>query len=93
MNITGKTMIFKSEYGYSTAISNKNQEGKYDKMYVSVLLKKVIEIENKTIIEVTKVFISFYNTKEGLPKIKLVIQDFVCENNDIEPLDNSELPF
>ena len=46
MNITGKTMIFKSEYGYSTAISNKNQEGQYDKMYVSVQLPKGIELEN-----------------------------------------------
>ena len=76
MNITGKTMIFKSEYGYSTAISNKNQEVQYDKMYVSVQLPKGAELENKTMIDVTKGFISFYKTKEGLPKLKLVIQEW-----------------
>lgn len=94
MNISGKTMIFKSEYGYSTAISNKNQEGQYDKMYVSVQLPKGIELENKTMIEIQNGFITFYKTKEGLPKLKLVIMDFETENK-IEPteLDSSELPF
>jgi len=94
MNITGKTMIFKSEYGYSTAISNKNQEGQYDKMYVSVQLPKGVELENKTMIEIQNGFITFYKTKEGLPKLKLVIMDFETENK-IEPteLDSSELPF
>lgn len=80
MNITGRTMIFKSEYGYSTAISNKNQEGNYDKMYLQVQLPKGIELENKTMIEIQKGFITFYKTKEGLPKIKLVIIDFETLN-------------
>lgn len=95
MNITGKIMIFKSEYGYSTAISNKNQEGQYDKMYVSVQLPKGVELENKTMIDITKGFISFYKTKEGLPKLKLVILDFETENK-IEPTEAEiidDLPF
>lgn len=92
MNILGKTMIFKSEYGYSTAISKKNQEGQYDKMYLSVQLPKGIELENKTMIEITKGFLSFYNTKDGLPKIKVIVMEFSKEENE-EILDNNELPF
>ena len=97
MNITGKTMIFKSEYGYSTAISNKNQEGQYDRMYVSVQLPKGAELENKTMIDITKAFISFYKTKEGLPKLKLVIIEYdilnkVEQNNEFE-FTQDDLPF
>lgn len=76
MNITGKTMIFKSQYGYSTTISNKKQDGEYERMYVSVQLPKNIELENKTVIEITNGFLSFYNTKDGLPKIKIVVREF-----------------
>ena len=82
MNISGKTMIFKSEYGYSTTISNKNQEGQYDKMYLSVQLPKGIELENKTMIEITKGFLSFYQTKEGLPKIKIVVMEYKIDEEE-----------
>ena len=95
MNITGKTMIFKGEYGYSCTISNKNEEGNYDRMYIQVQLPKGIELENKTIIEIQKGFMTFYKTKEGLPKLKIVIMDFETENKveEAEQLDSSELPF
>lgn len=76
MNITEKTMIFKSQYGYSTTISKKNQDGEYERMYVSVQLPKNIELENKTVIEITDGFLTFYNTKDGLPKIKIVVMEF-----------------
>lgn len=79
MNITGKTMIFKSQYGYSTTISRKNQDGEYTNMYVSVQLPKNIELENKTVIEITNGFLSFYNTKDGLPKIKIVVMEFTTD--------------
>ena len=94
MNITGRTLIFKSNYGYSTTISTKNQDETYNKMYVSVQLPKGVEIENKTFIEITKGFLSFYSTKEGLPKIKIVVMDYNIEtqdnNNDML---ESDLPF
>ena len=76
MNILGKTMIFKSEYGFSTAISKKNQDGEYEKMYISVQLPKNTDLENKTMINITKGFLSFYNTKEGLPKLKIVVMEY-----------------
>ena len=79
MQVIGKTMIFKSEYGYSTAISKKNQDGEYTNMYISVQLPKGVELENKTMIEITKGFLSFYNTKEGLPKIKIVVMEYTTD--------------
>jgi len=94
MNIIGKTMIFKSEYGYSTIVSNKMQNGEYEKIYVSVQLPKEIELENKTLIEIKSAFLSFYKTKEGLPKIKIVVLDFEQLNNFFyEKKDEDDLPF
>lgn len=82
MNISGKTMIFKSEYGYSTAISKKNQNGEYERMYLSVQLPKNVELENKTIINITNGFLSYYNTKDGLPKIKVVVMEYTTDADE-----------
>ena len=90
MNISGKTMIFKSEYGYSTAISKKNQDGEYTKIYVSVQLPKGVELENKTMIEITKGFLSFYNTKDGLPKIKIVVMEYTTDADEQYKQDERE---
>lgn len=75
MNIKGKTIVFKNEFGYSTAISNKKQDGTYERMYVSLQLPKEIEVENKTYIEITKGFLSFYKDKNGMSKIKIVAME------------------
>ena len=79
LNINGKVMVFKNQYGYSTTISKKNQDGEYTNMYVSIQLPKNIELENKTVIEITNGFLSFYNTKDGLPKIKIVVMEFTTD--------------
>ena len=80
MNISGIMRIFKSEYegkpNYSTTISKKDQFGNYENMYITVQLPKDVELENKTRIDVTRGFISFYKTKQGLPKVKAVVQEF-----------------
>ena len=107
MNIFGKTMIFKSDYGYSTAISNKNKDGEYEKMYISVQLPRQAELENKTIINITNGFLSFYKSKDGLPKLKIVIMDYevdeeqkyiqeereAIQNENSYNLSDDELPF
>ena len=94
MNITGRTLIFKSNYGYSTTISTKNQDGTYKKMYVSVQLPKGVELENKTFIEITSGFLSFYTDKNGIPKIKIVVMDFNQEmQNNNDELEPDFLPF
>lgn len=79
MKITGQTIIFKNEFGYSTSISKKNEDGTYDKMYLSIQLPKGIELENKTKINITNGFLTFYKTKEGLPKPKIVVMQFESE--------------
>ena len=79
LNINGKVIIYKNDYGYSTAISNKKQDGTYTNMYVSVQLPKNIELENKTVIEITNGFLSFFKTKDGLSKIKIVVMEFTTD--------------
>ena len=91
MNIAGKTMIFKNEYGYSCTISNKKEDGTYDRMYVSVQLLNNQEVENKTLIDIQDGFLTFYKTKEGLAKPKIVIRTFTEMN--FEPIEESDLPF
>ena len=80
MQVTGLCRIFKKELNgkelYSTTISSKNQNGEWDKMYLPVQLPKNVVLENGTDINITKGFLSFYKTNEGLPKIKIVIQEF-----------------
>ena len=61
-------------------------------MYLSVQLPKGVELENKTMIEITKGFMSFYKTKEGLPKLKIVVMEYNTENK-IEEIDERDLPF
>lgn len=94
MQVIGKIMIFRKEYNgknvYSTNISNKDINGEYTNMYISVQLPKGIELENKTNIEITKGFLSFYSAKDGSQKLKLVIMDF--ENNTNSPVNNEESP-
>ena len=111
MNITGKTMIFRKEYEgkniYSTNISNKDINGEYTNMYINIQLPKGTELENKTIIDITKGFLSFYNSKEGLPKIKIVVKEYnidaeqtyaeqereAIQNENNYEMDSTDLPF
>lgn len=93
MQVIGKTMIFRKEYEgkniYSTNISNKDINGEYTNMYINVQLPKDIELENQTMINITKGFLSFYKTKIGLAQPKIVVMNF-----DFDKLnDENELPF
>lgn len=101
MKVSGETRIFRKEINgfavYSTNVSNKNTDGKWEKMYITVNLPKGKDLENGTDIDIKNGFLSFYKTKEGLPKIRLVIMDFdIKENfgsNDEEIMATDELPF
>lgn len=96
LNINGKTIIYKNTYGYSTAISNKKQDGTYERMYVSLQLPKGVEVENKTYIEITKGFLAFYKDKNGLPKIKVVAMEIKQDEPKQEEnyfSDSDSLPF
>ena len=108
MNISGSMRIFKKEYegraSYTTTIGKKNEAGEYENLYITVQLPKDVVLENNTMINVTKGFLSFYKTRENLPKIKIVIQAFEFENKVTEdtripteyfPIEeySSDLPF
>lgn len=98
MEVAGKTMIFKNDYGYSTTISSKKQDGTYEKMYVTIQLPKGVELENKTMILILDGFLSFYKTKDGLSKIKIVVQKYeIAENYNMPNFETTNpddiLPF
>lgn len=83
MNILGKLRVFKKEYEgkelYSTTISRKDENGNYENLYLSLQIPKDVVLENNSTINVTKGFLSFYKTKQGLSKIKAVVQEFTEE--------------
>lgn len=96
MKITGETMIFKNDIGYSTSISNKKEDGTYENMSISVNFRKGVILENKTKINITDGFLSFYKTKNDEKRLKLVVMDF--ETNEISfesnyNYDENSLPF
>lgn len=80
MNVLGNVRIFKKELNgkelYSTSISSKNQNGDWDKMYLSVQLPRNTLLENGTDINITKGFLSFYKNNNGFCMPKIVIQEF-----------------
>ena len=88
MDISGKTRIYRKDFDgkpvYSTSISRKNQDGKYENMYIQIQLPKDIVLEDKTDINITKGFISWYKTKDGLSKIKFVIMEYETEEKYIQ---------
>ncbi len=99
MKITGETMIFKNDKGYSTSISSKKEDGSYENMFIAVNFKKGVEVENKTKINITNGFLSFYKTKDGLAKPKIVVMEYEIANDtttqatDFELDSQDQLPF
>lgn len=105
MNVTGKTMIFRNEYGdktfYKRGISWKEykdgqQTNKWIAVYEPVKMPKGVDIPDRTVIEVIKAFESGYVNKDGDRVRQLVVQEFSMVepngNNDFEAVDE-ELPF
>lgn len=90
-----KVKVYKGKYGYSCSISNKNQDGSYNNMFMQLQLPKGLEPADKSIIEITKGFISFYENKDGnkIPKIvaleikqnepKQEVQEDVYQSSDL----------
>lgn len=89
MNITSKdTMIYKKEYEgktyYRARISKKNQNNEYENGYIDIRLPKDTELENKTKIDITKGFMSFYKTKEKKDVFYIVVQEFSKKDTEIK---------
>lgn len=114
MNITSNnTMIFKKEENgkvhYRAGLSSKNVKGEYESGYIDVRMPKDTQIENKTKINITKGFLSFYNYTGKDDKQHtiwyVVVQEYtladeikeqevtVVKNIQAEDLDDLPLPF
>ena len=110
MDITGKNIIvFSKEYNgktyYKAGMSTKNKDGAYEYAYIDLKVPKEVNLENKTKINITKGFLSFYNKKEENGVLKtnwyIVVQEYTKSENVIkvetittDQLDsNMELPF
>lgn len=100
LKITGETRVFSKEINkkvyYSTTISNKNENGTYDKMYISIQFRKDVLVSNNTDIIINDGFLTFYKGKDETQKMKLVILDFELKGQEEETndyFDDSELPF
>lgn len=100
-NITGEILVFKNERGYSTTISNKDINGNWDRMYITLQLPKGQELDNRAVILVTKGFLTFYKDKNGMAKPKAVLQEYNIigqepTNEDVpfnETYNEDDLPF
>lgn len=95
VKVTGEIMIFSNDKGFSTSISNKKEDGSYDNMFIAVNFRKGVSVENKSKINVTNGFLSFYKTKDGLAKPKIVIMEFEGQNStsNNEVTEEDDLPF
>ena len=97
----GEAMIYrKDDWGYpqySVKLANQNQQtGEWEYAYIQVGLPKNALINNKTEIIINKSFFSFYTTKDGEDKFKLIILDYELKNQsagDINIPENNTVDF
>lgn len=96
LQLVGTTRIFAKEIDgktfYSTSISNRNLDGTYEKMYITVQFPKDTVIDNQTDVTILESFMSFYKNKDGIAKPKIVVMKFEQESKD-EFVSNEQLPF
>lgn len=107
MNITSeKVKIYAKEFNgkmyYRARISKKDKNGEYENAYIDVKLPKDITLQDKSEIEITKGFLSFYKNKEKKDVFYIVVQEYTTdekitkiESFTAEELDDStpDLPF
>lgn len=78
LGILGEMRVFKNEFNgrtsYCTTVSSKKQDGTYDKMYVPVQFAQCEATDGD--IDITKGFHGMYVDKNGLGKIKFVVQAY-----------------
>ncbi len=97
MNITSKnTMIFVKEdenlkKHYRAGLSSKKQDGTYDNAYIDVRMPKGTDIEDRTKINITKGFLSFYNYKDKDDKQHTIWYVVVQEYNKQEETKDDEV--
>lgn len=86
MEITSNrpVMVFKKNNKYSIGVSKKNKDGSYENAYIKIEFNKGVELEDKTLIDIKKSWLSFYNweyeDKKGTT--------FLVRCSDFEKVDN-----
>ena len=98
ISITGQEiLVFKNIHSYSTTISNKDINGNWERMYITLQLPKDIQVGNRAKININNGFMSFYKDKNGLPKPKIVVTDLEILDFGDEIAENipndDDLPF
>ena len=97
MDITSKniTIFVKEDENfkkhYRAGLSTKKQDGSYDNAYIDVRMPKGTNIENKTKINITKGFLSFYNYKDKDDKQHTIWYIVVMEYKTEEQLKNTKI--
>ena len=91
----GKTRIFRKDFengniGYSTTISKKNIEDKWENSFINVQFKKGVELADKTDIEVINGWLTFYLNKENKPVYQIFINEFTAENEERKAIQDEE---
>lgn len=82
-------MIFKSERNgkvlYSIGLSKRNQDGTYDKGYMSVRFKKDVSLSDKTKIHIKQAWLDFYKIeKKTLPYIFINEFDVITQTPQVQ---------
>ena len=87
--ITGETKVWRNDdkgfAQYTTSIGKKNQEGNYDNAYIEVKFKKGVNIENGTVINIAKGFLTFRQYEKDNKKFtvwQIMVLDFDTEYMD-----------
>lgn len=82
MQIMGETMVLKNRNGngYYTTTSNKQEDGTFDKNFITLGFRKGIELENFTKINIKDGFLTHYSFEdengETQKKFKIMVMDF-----------------
>lgn len=83
INVTGDTMIFRKDFddrpAYSTSLGKKLQDGTYDNAFINVKFKKGVDIANKTKIDITNGWLTFWKNKEDKPMWEIFINEFTSD--------------
>lgn len=99
LKLTGENItIFKNDKGnYTTSISNKLLDGTWQNAPILVQFKKGTELENKTKINITNGFMSFFKGQDDKPVFKIVVLEFTQVGDAAEDtsssFDSDSLPF
>ena len=88
-------MIFRNEYDnivfYKLGVSKKLQDGTYENGYLDCKFKKDVELDNKTKINPTKAWISFYNNKDRRTIPYIFINEFEIVDDIYEEVDMDDI--